>query len=150
MACPLSYTKEGLEMQWGANHFGHFALTIGLLPALKEAAKLTGRNSRVINLASTAHARSDIDFDDINFKNRSYDPMVSYGQSKTANILFTVGLNNHYLNEGVVSNAVMPGFIVTNLQRNMNENTKEQIGKRFKAFEKTIPQGASTTVWAGI
>jgi NAD(P)-dependent dehydrogenase (short-subunit alcohol dehydrogenase family) len=149
MGCPLSYTKEGLEMQWGANHFGHFALTMGLLPALKEAAKLTGRKSRVVNLSSTAHARSDVDFDDINFKNRPYDPMVSYGQSKTANILFTIGLNNRYEKEGILSNAVMPGVIATNLVIHFDEATKEQIKQRFKSVEKNIAQGASTTVWAG-
>jgi len=60
MACPLSYTKEGLEMQIGTNHFGHFALTIGLLSSLKEAAKLTGKKSRVINVSSLAHVRSDV------------------------------------------------------------------------------------------
>jgi len=92
MACPLSYTKDGFETQIGINHFGHFALTLGLLPALKEGAKLSGRNSRVVNLSSLAHIISDVNFDDINFKNRPYNNYVSYGQSKTANILFVIYL----------------------------------------------------------
>ena len=100
MKCPLSYTKEGIEMQFGTNHIGHFALTMGLLPALKQAAKLSGRNSRVVVVASSAHARANINFDDINFKNRPYDGWHSYGQSKTANILFAVGFTNRYQKEG--------------------------------------------------
>ena len=100
MACPLSYTKEGFEMQFGTNHVGHFVLTMGLIPALKAAAQASGRKSRVVNLSSTAHVRSDINFDDINFKNRDYDPFISYGQSKTANILFSIGLTNRYESQG--------------------------------------------------
>jgi NAD(P)-dependent dehydrogenase (short-subunit alcohol dehydrogenase family) len=115
MACPLSYTKDGFETQIGINHFGHFALTLGLLPALKEGAKLSGRNSRVVNLSSLAHIISDVNFDDINFKNRPYNNYVSYGQSKTANILFSVALTSKFQSEGIVSNAVMPGAIMTNL-----------------------------------
>ena len=73
MACPLTYTEDGFEMQIGTNHFGHFALTLNLIPALKEGAKQRGKNSRVINLSSIAHANSNVDLDDINFKNRKYD-----------------------------------------------------------------------------
>lgn len=68
MACPKSYTRDGFEMQFGTNHLGHFALTVGLLPALKAGYKAIGRKSRVVNLSSTAHAMSDIDVNDINFK----------------------------------------------------------------------------------
>ncbi|CAF1122101.1 unnamed protein product, partial [Brachionus calyciflorus] len=64
MACPLSYTKDGFELQLGTNHIGHFVLTLGLIPALKRAAELSGRKSRVISLSSIAHAMSDFNFDD--------------------------------------------------------------------------------------
>ena len=73
MACPLSYTEDGFEMQIGTNHFGHFALTMDLIPALKEGAKQSGKNARVINVSSSAHTRSGIIFDDINFKKTPYD-----------------------------------------------------------------------------
>lgn len=149
MGCPHTFTQDGIEMQFGTNHIGHFALTLGLLPALKKAYQLTGKKSRVVNLSSTAHVRSDIDFDDVNFKNRPYDPMISYGQSKTANILFSIGFTNRYSEEGVVATAVMPGVIVTNLQRHMSEQDKEVLLKRFKKF-KSLEQGASTTVWAAV
>jgi NAD(P)-dependent dehydrogenase (short-subunit alcohol dehydrogenase family) len=55
MACPLGYTADGFEMQFGTNHMGHFALTMGLLPALRAAVKATGKNARVVNLSSLAH-----------------------------------------------------------------------------------------------
>ena len=72
MACPLSYTEDGLEMQIGTNHFGHFALTMDLIPALKEGAKQSGKNARVVVLSSAGHAHSGVVFDDIHFKNRPY------------------------------------------------------------------------------
>lgn len=98
---------------------GHFALTIGLLPALKEAYKQTGKKSRVVNVSSLAHMYSDVVFDDINFKTRQYDEFKSYGQSKTANILFSVALTDLYSAEGIVSNALMPGGIQTGLQKHV-------------------------------
>lgn len=109
MACPKAYTVDGFESQFGTNHIGHFALTIGLIPALLEGYKQTGKKSRVVSVSSIAHARSNVDFSDINFKNRDYDPWVSYGQSKTSNILFSVGLTHFYSDQGIVSNALMPG-----------------------------------------
>ena len=72
MACPLSYTEDGFEMQIGTNHFGHFALTMDLIPALKEGAKQSGKNARVVNVSSIAHAMAPVDFDDIHFKTRQY------------------------------------------------------------------------------
>jgi NAD(P)-dependent dehydrogenase (short-subunit alcohol dehydrogenase family) len=100
MACPLSYTVDGFESQFGTNHMGHFVLTIGLLPALQEGFKTTGKKSRVVNVSSLAHRFSDIVFDDINFKTRDYDKFKSYGQSKTANILFSVALTQLYSEKG--------------------------------------------------
>jgi len=127
MACPLSYTKDGIEMQFGTNHVGHFALTVGLISCLKKGAAISGRNSRIINISSTAHGYSDILFDDYNFKSTHYDPWVAYGQSKTANILFSVGLTQRFKKDGVIAYAVMPGVIGTNLQRHNPELTKSII-----------------------
>lgn len=109
MASPKTYTIDGFESQFGTNHMGHFALTIGLLPALKEAYKQSGKKTRVVNVSSIAHARANVNFDDVNFKIRDYDPWVSYGQSKTANVLFSVALTHFYDHDGIVSNALMPG-----------------------------------------
>ena len=79
MACAQSYTDDGFEMQIGTNHFGHFALTIGLIPALKEGARQSGKNARVVNLSSVAHRNSKILFDDMHFKKSDY--AVSYKQA---------------------------------------------------------------------
>lgn len=155
MACPKTITKDGFELQFGTNHMGHFALTLGLIPALKQAAELSGRKSRVISVSSLAHIFSDIDLEDINFNKRNYDPWVAYGQSKTANILFSIALSKIYEKEGIVSNSLMPGVILTGLQRHL---TKEEKLKFNLEDEKGIPnpnlksveQGASTTVWAAI
>lgn len=154
MACPLSYTEDGFETQIGTNHFGHFVLTKGLLPALNEGFKTSGRYSRVVNVSSLAHINSDINYDDLNFKEREYVPFIAYGQSKTANILFSVELTRRYRDLGIVSNALMPGAIMTNLQRHMS---KEEMEKRWKDEQgrvkfpfKSIEQGASTQVWAAV
>lgn len=150
MACPLTYTRDGHEMQFGTNHLGHFALTMGLIPCLKQAVKETGRNSRVVNLSSTAHANSDFNFEDYNFKTRDYDEWESYGQSKTANVLFSIGLTERYAQHGIYSNAVMPGVIITNLGRHLN-TSPEEMEKMFANIKmKTIEEGSSTTVWAAV
>ena len=95
----------------------------------------------------------DIDFNDINFKTREYNDFVSYGQSKTCNILFSIGLTKRYSSEEVYSNAVMPGVIMTNLQRHLNKEELIEKGVmdengNFKLKLKSIEAGASTTVWA--
>lgn len=155
MACPKSYTRDGFEMQFGTNHLGHFALTVGLLPALKAGYKVVGKKSRVINVSSIAHAVSDVDFNDINFRTRDYDDFVSYGQSKTCNILFSVELTRRYAEQGVVSNALMPGAIMTNLQKHMNKDDWIKKGWMDENGNilfnlKTIEAGASTSVWAAV
>jgi NAD(P)-dependent dehydrogenase (short-subunit alcohol dehydrogenase family) len=156
MACPLSHTADGLESQFGVNYFGHFALTLGLMPALKDGFKSIGLMSRVICLSATGHYYSDVDFDDINFKERSYDPWIAYGQSKTACALLALALTKQYASQGVVSNAVNAGYsIMTGLQKYMSEEEKlargwiDKEGKPNPVF-KTVEQGASTTVWAAV
>jgi NAD(P)-dependent dehydrogenase (short-subunit alcohol dehydrogenase family) len=109
VASSKSYTVDGFENDFGTNYVGHFALTLGLIPALIEGYKQSGRKSRVVNVSSHAHAVSDVVFDDINFKNRDWDIFPAYGQSKTANILFSVALTHLYSDKGIVSNAFMPG-----------------------------------------
>ena len=155
MACPKSLTKDGLETQFGTNHIGHFALTMGLMSALKQGAEQIGTKSRVINVSSSAHALANVDFEDVNFEKRDYDEFVSYGQSKTANVLFSVGLTKRFVSQGVVSNAVMPGVIMTNLQRHMSKEDWMKRGwadKDGKLFFKTksVEAGASTSVWAAV
>ena len=150
MATPQSYTADGLEMQFGTNHIGHFALTVGLLPALRAAG-----TARVVELTSIGHRRSDVDFDDLNFRTRPYDPWIAYGQSKTANALFAVALTERYASDGITANSVMPGGILTGLQKHMTREQQIALGwfdesgapnPRFKS----TAQGAATSIWAAV
>ncbi|MDL4821460.1 oxidoreductase [Actinomadura opuntiae] len=152
MATPLTRTADGFESQFGTNHLGHFAFTTGLLPALRAAG-----TARVVSLSSRAHRRSDIDFDDPNFERRPYDPWVAYGQSKTANALFAVGLTARYAGEGITCNAVMPGGIMTGLQRHITLDRLQEMGWADEFGHpveppgwKTPAQGAATSVWAAV
>jgi NAD(P)-dependent dehydrogenase (short-subunit alcohol dehydrogenase family) len=150
MAAPLAYTDAGLESQFGTNHIGHFLLTIGLLPALKSA-----RKARVVSLSSLGHRRSEVHFDDINFRQRPYDPWLAYGQSKTANILFAVGMTQRFAAHGISTNAVHPGGIMTGLQKYVSREEQMKMGWIDDAGMpnprmKTIEQGAATSVWAAV
>lgn len=154
-SCPLSYTEDGFEMQIGTNHFGHFVLTNGLIPALIEGHNQSGRYSRVINVSSQAHCLSDINYEDVNFKQRPYDKFIAYAQSKTANVLFSIGLTKRYRDHGVVSNALMPGGIMTNIFRHTTQEDFKNLGYlnddgTIKYTLKTVEQGASTQVWAAV
>lgn len=150
MATPHSYTEDEFEMQFGTNHVGHFALTAGLLPALKAAGI-----ARVVALSSIGHRRSDVEFDDLNFRNRAYDPWSAYGQSKTANVLFAVGLTQRHAADGITANAVMPGGILTGLQKHMTREQQmamgwfDESGTPSPRFKSTA-QGASTSIWAAV
>jgi len=150
MYTPLERTAEGFEMQFGTNHVGHFLLTCLLVPAL-----LAGAPARVVNLSSGGHVGSDIVWDDPNFERRDYDKFAAYGQSKTANILFSVELDRRLGPRGVHAYAVHPGMISTELGRYMTRDDMTALMERAKRgpsggmpSRKTLEQGAATTVWA--
>jgi NAD(P)-dependent dehydrogenase (short-subunit alcohol dehydrogenase family) len=143
MAIPeLRLTSEGWELQFATNHLGHFALAIGLHDALASAA----HGARIVSLSSRGHLRSPVEFDDINFAHRPYDPMVAYGQSKTANVLFAVGATRHWAADGIWTNAVHPGAVDTNLARHLDPAVLEQIKASGQYQFKTAEQGAATSV----
>ena len=156
MACPLARTEDGLEMQIGTNHFGHFLLSVLLSPALEAGARKSGAPSRLVSLSSIGHRRSGIHWDDPNYRDRPYDKWESYGQAKTANSLFAVGFHARYASRGVTANAVMPGGIMTPLQRHMERAEMVALGwidpetGAVRDGFKTPEQGASTSVWAAI
>jgi NAD(P)-dependent dehydrogenase (short-subunit alcohol dehydrogenase family) len=150
MAAPQSHTIDGFESQFGANHLGHFALTIALLPVLQAA-----NGARVVSLSSSGHQNSDVHFEDPNYRERAYDPWEAYGQSKTANVLFAVGLTARHASDGIFANAVMPGGILTGLQKFVPREEQLRLkwidadGNPSPRF-KTPEQGASTTIWAAV
>ena len=152
MWVPLRRDSRGNESQLSTNHLGHFQLTARLWPALKKAG-----NARVVTVSSFGHQIAPFHFDDPNFIHRSYETLQGYGQSKTANNLFTVELDHRSKAFGVRAYAVHPGAVNgTDLGREAPMELFRQMGTHdangniFPEVEKklkTIPQGAATTVW---
>jgi NAD(P)-dependent dehydrogenase (short-subunit alcohol dehydrogenase family) len=145
MATPLTRTPEGWELQFATNHFGHFALTLGLFDALR------AEGARVVNVSSAGHLSSPVVFEDIHFERREYDRWQAYGQSKTANVLFGVEAGRRWSGDGITMNALMPGGILTALQRHISqEELQERIRLRGGGDNplrlKTPEQGAATTL----
>jgi NAD(P)-dependent dehydrogenase (short-subunit alcohol dehydrogenase family) len=155
MASPLLRDGRGYEAQFSTNHLGHFQLTARLWPALVKA-----NGARVICVSSLGHFFSDIS-DDWNFETREYDRWKSYGQSKTANILFALALDTRGSKFGVRAFSLHPGSIVTtelarwfSREDNRTRWTKsgfldEEGNPRIDPVKqrKSAQQGASTTVW---
>ncbi len=152
MACPEARVGPGWESQFGINHMGHFALTLGLLPLLRATP-----GCRVVSLSSTAHKLSDVIWDDIQFEKNGYDKWLAYGQAKTANALFANALSRRLKETGGLAFSVHPGGIFTPLQRHLPKDEMVALGwidesgqptALAKEGFKTPQQGASTTLWA--
>jgi NAD(P)-dependent dehydrogenase (short-subunit alcohol dehydrogenase family) len=146
MACPFARTADGFEMQFGTNHLGHFLMTGSIAPAL-----LRGAPARIVSVSSRGHQMSPVVFEDIHFERRPYDKWSSYGQSKTANVLFAVELERRLGGRGVHANALHPGVIGTDLSRHMAAEDFEFISKRApsgKLLLKSVEAGAATSVFA--
>ncbi|MGO4442616.1 SDR family NAD(P)-dependent oxidoreductase [Mycobacterium sp. 2YAF39] len=140
----LTISPSGHELQFATNHLGHFALAVGLYGALASAGA-----ARIVSVSSSGHLRSPVVFDDIDFAFREYDPFSAYGQSKTANVLFAVEATRRWADDGITSNALMPGGIVTALQRHMDPGYAAGSAERFRRAGsqlKSVEQGAATSV----
>lgn len=148
MACPQGSTTDGFELQFGTNHLGHFVLVNRLAPLL-----LTGPPARVVMLSSAGHRFSDVSLDDPNFEHTPYDEWVAYGRAKTANVLFAVELDRRLRDRGVRATALHPGGILTELGRHLTDASINALLESRGTSEvqfKSVPQGAATTVWAGV
>lgn len=165
----LQKDKRGFELQLGVNHLGHFQLTGRLWPALKKAgtanadaaqASTTQTDTaqtgaaqagaaRVITLSSIGHRHMGLQLDDPNFEKHPYDKMKAYGQSKTANSLFTVELDRIGQPYGVRAFAVHPGAIQTDIFRYMTDEELQAWMQRVDNF-KTPQQGAATSIWCAL
>jgi NAD(P)-dependent dehydrogenase (short-subunit alcohol dehydrogenase family) len=153
MATPFGHTTDGFETQFGTNHLGHFVFVNKIAPLVRPG-------GRVINLSSAGHRFSNADLQDPNFERTPYEPFVAYGRSKTANILFSVAFDQRHRDRGVRAAAVHPGVIQTELGRHMDPSQLQamidQITRQIAAEGKgpfnfkTLPQGAATSVWAGV
>ena len=141
MAVPeLTISPSGHEMQFAANHLGHYVLAVGLHDALASADR-----ARIVSVSSAGHLRSPVVFDDIDYAFRDYDPFGAYGQSKTANVLFAVEVTNRWADDGITANALMPGAIFTRLGRHVDQTQAAEAMKR-QVTVKTVEQGAATSV----
>lgn len=152
MACAEARVGPGWESQFGTNHMGHFAMTQGLMPLLE-----AGDQTRVVSLTSIAHKRSGMLWDDIQFERTPYEKWTAYGQAKTANSLFALGLNSRLAASGGRAFSVHPGGIFTPLQRHLTTEEQIELGwlgkdgevnEAVRAVFKTPPQGCTTTLWA--
>ena len=153
MATPFDRTRDGFELQLGTNVLGHFVLVNRLAPLMKEGARL-------VMLSSNAHRMADVDLHDPNFERTPYDPWVAYGRSKTGDALLAVAFDAKHRDRGVRAASVHPGGILTELIRHFDpaefmamyqvmSEQHEALGN--PPYEgKSIPQGAATSVWAGV
>ncbi len=153
MAAPEGKTADGFETQLGTNHLGHFVFVNRIMPLVKDG-------GRVVIVSSSGHRFANVDLDDPSFTRTAYDPMVAYGRSKTANILFAVELDRRHQGRGIRATAIHPGGIQTELGRHIGHGALDSmlatINKDLAAAGqppfrwKTIPQGAATQVWAAL
>jgi NAD(P)-dependent dehydrogenase (short-subunit alcohol dehydrogenase family) len=152
MWVPLRRDSRGIESQLATNYLGQFHLVARLWPALKKS-----DGARVVNVSSYGHQMSPFNFEDPNFMQREYHTLQGYGQSKTANNLFALELDNRAKQFNVRAYSVHPGSIGgTELGREASVEMFQQMGMcdadgnlfpEVAAGLKTVPQGAATTVW---
>jgi NAD(P)-dependent dehydrogenase (short-subunit alcohol dehydrogenase family) len=133
-------TADGFELQFGTNVLGHFLLTALLMPALECASAGERGHSRVVTIASIAHKRARLNFDDLQSV-KSYSPSGSYGQSKLADLMFAFELERRLRRAGgtaarVMSVAAHPGVANSNLFL---------VGK-FNTIELAMRQGVSSLI----
>ena len=149
MAVPdLRLTAAGWELQLATNYLGHFRLALALHGNLRASG-----SARLVVVSSGAHKDAPFDFDDPQFARRPYDRWLAYGQSKTADVLLAVGAAREWAADGITANAVNPGWIMTGLQRHVDEDTMKAMGAMdehgaiiTQPYSKNLAEGASTTV----
>jgi NAD(P)-dependent dehydrogenase (short-subunit alcohol dehydrogenase family) len=142
MAVPAAETIDGFESQFGTNHLGHFALTNLLLPHVTD---------RVVTVASSMHRVGTIVLDDLNWRRRPYSAERAYGQSKLANLLFTLELQRRLHDAGspVRALAAHPGWSATNLQGRSGSGVKDAVmGLGNRLFATDAAEGARPTLFA--
>jgi NAD(P)-dependent dehydrogenase (short-subunit alcohol dehydrogenase family) len=142
---PRQTTKDGLELQFGTNHLGHFALTGALLDQLR-----AGAESRVVTITSNEHKAGRIDFGDLQSE-RDYGPREAYRQSKFANVLFALELDRRLRAAGAPVKSVLahPGYSATNLQLSGPTGVARSVLRVTNALLAQSPEkGALPTLYA--
>ncbi|MEV6060946.1 SDR family NAD(P)-dependent oxidoreductase [Nocardia asteroides] len=133
-------TPDGQELHFATNHLGHFRLAVGLRHALAAA-----DGARIVSVSSAGNLVSPVNFDDLDYSFIPYDGISAYGQSKTANVLFAVGVAQRWSEDGITANALMPGAINTRLTRHMDPAWFEGQEDKMPMRVKTPEQGAATS-----
>jgi len=134
-------TKDGIERTWALNHLAPFLLTNLLTDLLVASAP-----ARVVTVASNAHSGATLDLDDPEFARRRYRSFAAYGQSKLANILFTVELARRLQGRGVTANCLHPGFVRSEFGTRTNGWLRLGIGIA-RPFGRTPEHGARTSIY---
>ncbi len=140
----VGYTRQqsadGHELTFATNHLGPFLLTNLLLPQVRAASQ-----ARIVNVASTAHYRGHLDFDDLDHQRRPYKLMQVYSDSKLANVLFTFALARRLNDTKITCNCLHPGFVGSNIFPNGNILLRA-LGSVIKRFAFTEERGAQTSI----
>jgi NAD(P)-dependent dehydrogenase (short-subunit alcohol dehydrogenase family) len=144
---PQAHLPNGLDVRFATNHLGHFML------ALQLRSRMAERGARLIVLSSAGHKGSRVHLDDLQWTKRSHVDLAAYGESKTANILFAQEATRRWGDQGIFANAILPGAVMTGLQRYHSEAQKRRIGfilpdGSMNSAVKSIARAAATTVWA--
>ncbi len=142
MAVPEARSADGFELQLATNHLGPFALTNLLLDKITD---------RVVTVSSMAHRQGGLDLSDLNWQRRPYAPWKAYGQTKLANLLFTLELSRRLRTAGssVRALAAHPGYSATNLQSGMGHPVKNAaMAVANKVFAQSAEMGALPTLFA--
>ncbi|KAI1454703.1 retinol dehydrogenase 13 [Annulohypoxylon moriforme] len=150
--------KQGYEMTLSSNHLGHFLLTNLIMPKILAA----GPGSRIVNVSSKGHRISPFRFEDYNFsEGAEYNGWSAYGQSKTANVLFSVDLARRLAGRGIRAYSVHPGGIYgTGLALHLDDSmwpeledvTMKNTGRPFGGIDdvKTLTEGTSPLLAAAL
>jgi len=153
MACPYALSVDGFESQFATNYLSHFLLTNLIMPKILAA----GPGARIVNVSSNGHLFGGINWESIDFnKGKDYHPFTAYAQGKTANILYTVALNEKLAAKGVKSWTLNPGSIASNLQKHMTKDLYDDAWAQWAEQgrepppRKTLQQGCSTTLRAAL
>ncbi|KAL4574816.1 hypothetical protein LXL04_021654 [Taraxacum kok-saghyz] len=157
MMTPFMLSKDNIELQFATNHLGHFLLTHLLLDNMKNTARKSKKEGRIVNVSSEAHKfpyPEGIRFDKINDE-KEYSKFQAYGQSKLANILHANELSRQLKEEGadITANSLHPGVISTNLFRHIftpPSFAEGFVSKLSSCLMKNVEQGAATTCYVAL
>jgi len=149
MALPeYTASEDGFELQFASNHLAHFLLVNLLVPKLLPEGS-DASEKRIVNVSSSAYSFAGVRFDDVNYGDgKDYEKWAAYGQSKTANMLFTISLAEKLGKRGVKSFSLHPGGISTGLQQHVPQEELDEKRKQYTGVLKTLQQGCATTLVA--